>query len=209
MPEWGWIIIFAVGTPSFFLFLWLIYKRGGKVTTGYGRYSIVINGQSVDEKNPMVQVLKYVTRSIGELEEMLFGRFLTLIRDKGADADKLVEYEDSLYVKQLFHSIVTGGNGSNSWQQTIQEHIIENNWKGQNPHVYAEEEIWPQLLRSAKKYLNAEYYSSVLQPDGSRRDRFVSNTELVDELNSDAIRKRTINAVAAYISYAQETIKEK
>ena len=196
-----WIAIAMVSIPGLVFTLWRIYKTGGSI--GIAGHTFVVNGMKVSPDNPRSRAIQYVTRCIGELEEMLFGRFLTMIAERGADRNHLVEYDDSMYVKQLFHSIVTGGNGSHSWQQIVQGHVVNGDWMGVHPLEYAENEIWPQMLRSAKNYLNAEYYSSVLGRDGKRYDRWVTNADLVDEISGDDIRQRTCRAVASYIEYAQ------
>ena len=201
MPEWGWIIVFAVGAPAVLYLLWHMGRYGGRVS--HSGTTIIVNGKRVTDSSPTSQALKYVTANTGEMEELLFGRYLKMILDRGADRESLIEYDDSMFVKQLFHSIITGGNGSESWQQIIQTHIVDGQYMGHMPHDYAETEVWPQMLSSAKKYLNAEYYSTVLQRDGTRRERWVTNTDLVDEVSDGEVAKRAIRMVARYIEYAK------
>ena len=201
MPEWMWIAIAMVSIPGLVFTLWRIYKTGGSI--GIAGHTFVVNGMEVNEDNPSSKVIRYVIRRVGELEELIFGQFLRMIAERGADRNHLVEYDDSMYVKQLFHSIVTGGNGSDSWQQIIQTHMVAGDWNDAHPLEYAQKEIWPQMLRSAKNYLNAEYYSSVLGRDGQRYDRWVTNADLVDEISGDDIRDRACRIVASYVEYAQ------
>ena len=201
MPEWGWIIVFALGSPAAIALAWRIIRHGGKI--GIAGHTMVINGHEVDEDQPQGRAIKYVIRSIGELEELLYGRFLAMIADRGADRAHLTEYEDSMYIEGLIHSIVTGGNGTNSWLQIIQGYIVDGEWVSIGPLEYVEREIWPHMLRSAKSYLNDKYKSKALGCDGVWRDRWVTNADLVDEISSDDIRSRACRAVAAYIEYAQ------
>lgn len=201
MPEWGWIIIFSIGVPSLIVLVWRIIRHGGKI--GIAGHTMVINGQQIDEDQPQGRALKYVVRSIAELEELLYGRFLAMIAERGADRANLTEYEDSMYVDGLIHSIVTGGNGTDSWLQIIQGHIVDGDWKATGPLEYVEREVWPQMLRSAKAYLNAKYKSKALGRDGIWRDRWVTNADLVDEIAGEDIRSRACRSVAAYIEYAQ------
>ena len=201
MPDWMWIVIAAVVVVLGAAMTYRIVQSGGTVKTAAG--TLIVNGAKVSKNTPLGEALKYVTRSIGELEDVFYGRFCRLLEDAGADKHYLSEYEDALYMRELIHAIVTSGNGSDSWQQTIQTYIVDAGWRRQDLQDYTEREIWPAMLRSAKRYLDEKYKSSVLQADGTRRQRIVTHHDVITELETGAIKERAVRAVTAYLEYAR------
>lgn len=208
MPEWMWIVIATGGAAALAVVLWVISKRGVKAK--YGRNSIVIEGQYHHPEDPLSKALTYVSDRTPQLQDIIFGVYLRLMKDAGAEVHYLAEYEDAKFVRMLLQYLVNGGNGSNSIQKIIEGEIIHGEWHRDEDDVtrYVMWEVWPQISRRIKDFLNQEYDTSVLQMDGSRRQRWVSNTTFIDAVMADETRDKIIDRVAPLFMYSRRCIND-
>jgi len=206
MPEWMWIIIAIGGAVTLAVILWVAVTRGIKAT--HGKTSIVISGQYQDPANPLNRALQYVARSTPEIQHTLFLVYLRLLKDSGADPDYLADYDDARFVRVLLRYLVNGGNGSRSLQKIVEEELIHGEWKrgSDDIRVYVETEVWPPILRAARDLINQEYDTDVLEPDGSRRKRMVSNTDFVDTLSSAEVKNAVVDEIVPLFGYARRCI---
>lgn len=180
MPEWIWIVIAFWGSAAAVLLLMLIVKRGGKI--GFGGNVVTVNGSLVDPQGPYSALLTYTENQVGEVQHILFSRYLRLIKGKGADPSHLTEYEDSRYVKMLLKYLVNGGNGSRSVQKIMETAVVTGAWREHKHDLkgYCLREIWPQVRRVTRDRFNSEYDSTVLMNDGNYRDRWAATAEVID-----------------------------
>lgn len=206
MPEWMWIIIAIGGSITLGVILVTIAKRGVKAS--HGKTSIVIAGQYQSPDDPLNAALLYVQRSTPEIQHVIFQRYLKLLKDAGANVDFLADYDDARFVRVLLRYLVNGGNGSRSIQKIIEEEMIHGEWKRQNDNLreFVEAEVWPPILRAAKDLLNQEYDSDVLEPDGTRRLRMVSNTDFVDAMGSETMKIAVVDKIVPLFSYSRACI---
>lgn len=206
MPDWMWIIIAVAGLVVVGVVLWAVITRG--VTAKHGRTSIVISGKTTDPYNPLNKALEYVQRSTPEIQHILFRQYLKLLKDAGADPDYLADYDDARFVRVLLRYLVNGGNGSRSIQKIIEEEMINGEWRRQsdNLHAYVLEEVWPPMVRATKDLINQEYDTEVLEFDGTRRRRMVSNTDFIDGLLSEQVRDKVINETVSMFSFSRHCL---
>lgn len=201
-----WIIIAIGGAVTLGIILWAIIARG--VTAKHGRTSIVINGRTQDPENPLNRALQNVQRSTPEVQHILFRVYLRLMKDAGADPDYLTDYDDARFVRMLLRFIVNGGNGTRSVQKIIEEEIVYGEWKRRTDDIrsYVLEEVWPAILRTTKDVINQEYDTEVLENEGRRRQRIVSNTDFADALDTEKVRNAVIDAIAPLFSFAKRCV---
>lgn len=208
MPEWMWIIIAAGGIATLAVILKVISKRG--LNASYGRSSIVIEGQYHQPDNALSKALTQVSDRTPQLQDVLLGVYLKLLKRAGADPDYLAEYEDARFVRMLLQYLVNGGNGSYSVQKIIESEIIHGEWRreGDDIREYVTREVWPKIRRRMKDFLNQEYDTSVLRMDGTRRKRLVSNTDFVDAVSSEASRDELVERIVPLFSYARRCVSD-
>jgi hypothetical protein len=206
MPEWMWIIISIAGLLATVVVLWSIITRG--ITAKHGRTSIVIAGRPTDPNNPLNRALEYVQRSTPEIQHILFRQYLRLLKQAGADPDYLADYDDARFVRVLIRYLVNGGNGSRSIQKIVEEELINGEWRRQSDNLVEDvhDEVWPPIVRATKDLINQEYDTEVLEFDGTRRRRMVSNTDLVDGLFSDDVRDKVITEIVAMLAFSRRCI---
>jgi hypothetical protein len=153
--------------------------------------------------------IRYVERSVGELQDIFYTSFLRALRDKGYSERHLTEYEDSRFAKLLIWHIVAGGNGTDSAQKIIEREILNGDWYEGDLERYVEQEVWPPLKRFAKRIVNAEYDSDVLEEDGYRRQRMISNKEFVDVLTKREVKEQVVVAIIPFFEYARQHIPQR
>lgn len=206
MPEWMWIIIAIAGVAIIVVVLWLISKNG--VTAKHGRTSIVIEGRYEEPGNPLSRALHYVQRSTPEIQHILFRCYLKLMKEAGANPDYLADYDDARFVRMLLRYLVNGGNGSRSIQKIVEDEMIHGEWRreGDDLREYVKAEVWPPILRSARDLINQEYDTEVLEHDGTRRKRWVSNTGFVDAIASDETRDAVVEQIVPLFAYARRCL---
>lgn len=202
MPEWIWIVIAFWGSAAAALLLMMIFKRGGKI--GFGNNIVTVNGSVVDQQGPYSAMIAYTENQVGEIQHIMFGRYLRLIKDKGADPAHLTEYEDSRYVKMLLKYLVNGGNGSRSVQKIMETEVVTGTWRMHRKDLrgYCQREIWPQILRVTRDRFNSEYDSTVLTNDGTYRDRWASTAEVVDTYEDKSVADATCSVCENILLFA-------
>lgn len=206
MPEWMWIVISIGGFITLGVILWSVAARG--ITAKHGHTSIVINGRAQDPENPLNRALQHVQRSTPEVQHILFRVYLRLMKEGGADPDFLTDYDDSRFVRMLLRFLVNGGNGTRSVQKIIEEEIVYGEWKRRTDDIraYVSEEVWPSILRAAKDLINQEYDTEVLESEGRRRQRIVSNTDFADALDTEKVRNAVVDAIVPMFSFAKRCL---
>ena len=207
MPDFVWIVISALMVTVVVYLMVVASSRG--LRASHGRTSIVIAGNPGDTETPIGRALQYVQQWTPEIQHVLFGRYLRLMKDAGADPALLTDYDDARFAKALFRYLVSGGNGTQSIQKILEDLIVNGEWRRENDHIdeYVQTQVWPIIVRRIRDYLNAEYDTTVLQMDGSRRNRWVSNTDLVAELTSDEIRSKCVATITPIFRFAQDCVQ--
>ena len=208
MPEWMWIIVSIGGFIGLGVILRVVAVRG--VTAKHRHTSIVINGRAQDPKNPLNRALQHVQRSTPEVQHILFRVYLRLMKDAGADPDYLADYDDSRFVRMLLRFLVNGGNGTRSVQKIIEEEIVCREWErhADDIRAYISQEVWPPILRAAKDLLNQEYDTDVLESEGRRRQRIVSNTDFVGALDTERVRTAVVDAIVPIFAFAKRCLAQ-
>jgi hypothetical protein len=206
MPEWMWIIISVAGGAGVIVLLWAVVTRG--ITASHGRTSIVIAGKMQDPDDPINKALQYVQRSTPEIQHIMFRRYLRLLKEAGADPDYLSDYDDARFVRVLLRYLVNGGNGSRSIQKIVEEEMISGEWKRSSDDLreYVAVEVWPPIVRAIKDLVNQEYDTDVLEFDGTRRKRLVSNTDFIDGIIVPEVRDAVISEIVAMFAYGRKCL---
>lgn len=200
MPEWIWLVVAFWGSVATAVLLYLIAKRGGKI--GFGKNVMTVNGEVMDGKYK--HAIRYVESRVGEVHHILFGRYLRLIKDNGAEPNRLTEYEDARFMKMLLQYLVSGGNGSRSIQKILESEVVYGDWQRYKHDLkgYAKREIWPQVLRVARDRINSEYDSVVLVNDGTYRPRWAATADVVDAYSEDSIEDSVCTVFDSILLYA-------
>lgn len=208
MPEYVYIVGTILATVIVATVVILTIRRGVKAS--YRGGSIVIAGRGHDQSSPVGRALSYVQQWIPEVQQIMFARYLKLMKDAGADPDLLSDYDDARFAKALFRYLVSGGNGTQSVQKIVENQIVSGEWKRSTDHVqeYVKTEVWPLIARTTKDFLNAEYDTTVLQMDGTRRTRWVSNTDLIDTLCGEEVMGKVTEKIVPIFRFAQNCVKD-
>jgi len=185
----------------------LAIKRGLKAS--YRGGSIVIAGAGPGNDSPLGRALEYVQIWVPEIQHVLFARYLRMMKAAGANPDLLAEYDDARFTRALFRFLVSGGNGTRSIQKIVENQIVSGEWRRSTDEVdgFVLVQVWPLIARTIRDYLNAEYDTTVLQMDGTRRARWVSNTDLIDTLCGDEVRGQVVSKIVPIFRFAQECVK--
>lgn len=209
IPVFVWVFAVVLATVIVTVFSYLSIKRGVRASVGKG--SIVIAGTSHEADSPMGRALIYVQQWMPNVQQTLFSTYLRLMKDAGADVDLLADYDDARFAKSLFRYIVSGGNGTPSMQKIVENAIINGEWKRETDDVtaFVRSQVWPLIERAMRDFLNAEYDTTVLQMDGTRRTRWVSNTDFVDAVTSDDVRDRVVKKIVPIFEYAQKCVNDR
>lgn len=158
----------------------------------------------------MGRALSYAQQWIPEVQQVLWSKYLRLMKEAGADPDLLSDYDDARFAKALFRYLVSGGNGTQSVQKIVENQIVSGEWKRSTDHVEecVRTQVWPLIARTTKDFLNAEYDTTVLQMDGTRRTRLVSNTDLIDTLCGDEVMEKVVEKIVPIFRFAQECVRD-
>jgi len=185
----------------------LAVKRGIKAS--YHGGSIVIAGTGQEIETPLGRALTYVQQWTPEIQHVLFKQYLRMMKQAGADAALLADYDDARFAKALFRYLVSGGNGTQSIQKIIEHQVINGEWRRTTNHVaeFVTSQVWPLVVRVTRDFLNAEYDTTVLQKDGSRRTRWVSNTDLVDTLTGDEMKDKIVEKIVPIFRFAHDCVQ--
>lgn len=208
IPQYVYLMGTILTTVVVVTVVLLTVKRGVKAS--YRGGSIVIAGSSHAQDSPMGRALSYVQQWVPEIQQVLFSKYLRLMKEAGADPALLSDYDDARFAKALFRYLVSGGNGTQSVQKIVENQIVTGEWKRSTDHVeeYVKTQVWPLIVRTTKDFLNAEYDTTVLQMDGTRRTRWVSNTELIDTLCSDEVMEKVIDKIVPIFRFAQQCVRD-
>lgn len=204
MPQWIYIIIVSVAVPSAIVILIAFIRRGGQLR--FGRNTIVVEGKRHGAQSPIARAIAYVQRSTPELQHKLLRVYLRLLKDAGADPDRLGEYDDARFVRMLLAYMVNGGNGTRSVQKIVEGEIVGNDWRGRDLREYVRTELWPPILRTAKDLINREYDTEVLSGDGTMRRRWISSTAFIDELCTEHVREMVVDELVPLFEYAARCV---
>lgn len=205
MPEWVWVFIVAGAVAALVVVLMMLVKRGGKLTVG--GQAIVVNGEVERPDSPLTKPLRFSAEKVTAMHGYLFRRYLGLMKEAGANEDRLAEYGDAKFVRQLLYKVVAGGNGSRSVQKLIETHIVNGRWAGKDPFDYTKSDLWPQVIATLKDVLNSEYDSRVLLRNGEFQDRWVSLTKVCDAYEDDETKTVLTAIIGPIFAYAATCIK--
>ncbi|MFP4066210.1 MAG: hypothetical protein ACLFS5_01795 [Spirochaetaceae bacterium] len=201
MPDWMYVIIVSIAVPAAIVLVWALIRRGGQLK--FGQNAIIVEGKRHDANSPVARVVDYVQRSTPELQHKLLRVYLRLLKDAGADPDRLGEYDDARFVRMLLAYMVNGGNGTRSVQKIVESEVVGTDWHGRDLREYVRAEVWPPILRSVKDLVNREYDTEVLSVNGAMRRRWVSSTAFIDALSADAVRDMVVDEIVPLFEYAR------
>lgn len=212
MPQWGWIIIFATAVPLVVLITCVILKRGGSIGIGKNTLTIpsgealVVHGDNRESEGPMGKALHYVPDNIGQIHNLIYGRYLKLVKAKGVDAADITNIEDSRFARSLIKNATSLGNGSRSVQKILETHIARRDFLGKDVDLYVCQHVLPRVIDAVREVVNSEYDSVVHYAEGSTRDRIVSQVEFVDMLLSREFRDLLTTALVPFFEYASDCL---
>jgi hypothetical protein len=208
IPQYVYLMGTLLTTAVVVTVVILTVKRGVKAS--YRGGSIVIAGSGHSQDSPMGRALSYVQQWVPEIQQVLFSKYLRLMKEAGADQDLLSDYDDARFARALFRYLVSGGNGTQSVQKIVENQIVSGEWKRSTDHVdeYVGTQVWPLVVRTTKDFLNAEYDTTVLQMDGTRRTRWVSNTDLIDTLCGDEVMEKVVEKIVPIFRFAQQCVRD-
>jgi hypothetical protein len=183
-----------------------LWKRGGKI--GWKDLTFVVQGTGRKIDGPLAQALYRVETEISAVQTILFRRYLSLMEKSGADVNNLASYDDARFMKLLLRYAVSGGNGSNSTQKIMEEEVLKGYYRrhGDELDRYVHEHILPMVTRRIVDGINAEYDTTVLQRDGSYRDRWVPATEYIVDISSPAVQREIAAILVLILQYARGCI---
>jgi len=203
MPQWGWIIIFATAVPLVAIITWALLKRGGSV--GIGSHSIVIHGEG-RSPTPLGRALKYVPDHIGQIHSLIYGRYLKLVKTKGVAHGDMTNLEDSRFARAVIRNATSLGNGSNSVQKIIEDHITSLEFIGKSLDSYVRSMVVPRVIDSVRNVINSEYDSVAHDTIVTIRKRIVSQAEFVDVLLQPEFHRDLVDALVPFFCYASECL---
>jgi len=207
MPQWGWIIIFATAVPLVAIITWAILKRGGSIGIGKNTLTIpgealVVHGDNREHESQLGRALHYVPDNIGQIYNLIYCRYLKLVKAKGVDQVDMTNIEDSRFARSMIKNATSLGNGSRSVQKIIETHIARRDFIGHDIDTYVIQHVLPRVIDALREVVNSEYDSVVHYAEGSTRDRIVSQVEFVDELMSREFRDVLVPALVPFFEQA-------
>lgn len=155
--------------------------------------------------NPVIKRIgDYMIDKLEQIRQKLFAGYLRLLKEQGCPEDLLNENVDAEYVQQMLGNIVWSGNGIKSIKSILEKSILEETF-----HTMELAEcvdfLMDSIEQNARNYINRNYRTRVFHPDGSERERIVSNTEWVDALPRCMENVKPI--IEEVIEYARDQYK--
>jgi len=212
VPQWGWIIIFAIGGPSIIAVIWTVLKRGGSIGIGKNTLTIpgeamVVHGEDLEDDGPMGRALNYVPENIGQIHHMIYGHFLKLVKAApGVVPNEITTLEESVFARALIKIASSLGNGSHSIQMIIQTHITRKDFVGKDLESYVIRIVVPRVIDRLRETINSEYDSVTHYKDGSTKTRSVTQVQFVDMLLSQGFRESLVRAILPFFRWAQSCL---
>jgi len=204
MPEWGWIIIFAVGTPALLAIIWRLLATGGRLA--FGKSSIVIHGEERRNTDPLGDALKFVPSNIGIVHNYLYGLYLKAVKAKGIDPGVMTEIEDSRFARAVLRNAVCLGNGSRSVQKIIESAIASADFRDRDIGHYVRGTIVPRAIDAVQTIINSEYDSIASYAEYSTRARIISQAEFVDIVRSEAAKDGLATVIMPFFVHANDCV---
>ena len=204
VPVFVWYVACSVVLALTAVLIWLIHEYGiSLVLKGSNR--IVVAGKTRRSNTPLGRTLDRVQQWVPEIEHVFYEIYKDLMIAAGANPDLLNDYDDAQFAKMLFRYLVSGGNGSQSVQKLVENHVVAGEWKTWDgtTESFVASEIWPLIVRAVKNYLNAEYSTTALQKDGTTNERWVSATDLVEALTDEDTKRKTVEKIIPIFNYAR------
>lgn len=179
MPNYVWIVITALIPVVVTVMLVMMWKRGFK-GTGKG-VTFVVQGSGKEVDSDVAMALTYTEKTVPGILDILYRQYLSLMEEAGADRDRLGSYEDSVFMKMLLRYAVCGGNGSNSTQKILESEVLDQRNRRESDDIaqYTRLVVFPRVMRSLKDYIDRDYQTDVMDPDGNTRSRRVSSTDYI------------------------------
>lgn len=215
MPEFVWIGIMGAGTLV--LLCLLIMLALGKVKIRSRWVSLMPHSSptaaqivdvrqvvSVADMNAMVQ---YTDKMVGAFHAILYGTYLRLLSDRGANRDYLIEYESSQLVSEIAQTLTRSGNGVLSVQQILEKHLLSLEWLGNSIDTYVRERITPAITETCRRRLNERYKSEYRTEQDELVKRLVSNTDFVDAIMLPAFSEQVTTFVLPFFRFASDCAK--
>lgn len=213
MPEWGWIILFVTGVPIVAVMTWVVLKRGGSIGIGKNTLTIpsgealIIHGERSEIHSPLGRALHYVPDNIGLIYNMIYGRYLRIVKSKGVKEAMITDLEDSHFARSLIKNATMLGNGSRSVQKIIESHIARRDFLGKDIDAYLLTHVVPQVVNALQEEVNSEYDTVIHVDENTTRTRIVTQVEFVDALMSREMRDDLIRAISPFLEYAKECME--
>ena len=210
MPDWGWIVVLAVGSLLSIAITWVILRRGGSIGIGKNTLTIpaaetlVVHGEPDETTSPLGKALHYVPDNIGQIHHVVYHGFLRLVKRKGVAEQDITEIEESQFARVLLRDAVMRGNGSRSVQKIIEAHVARRDFMGKDARAYVITHVLPQVEDTLREEINSEYSTTVRTVDGSTKTRVVSQVEFVDMLMNKETRDLLVEKITPFFEYAAD-----
>ena len=168
------ILILVFGIP---LIIALIKNKG---SISYKNLSLSL-GHKAKSDPAMKRISDYMTDKLEQIRQKLFAGYLRLQKQQGCPEEILNENEDSEFVQQMLGNIVWSGNGIKSIKSILEKSLLDKSFLDMN-YPYLINYLMESIEQNTRSYINRNYRARVNYPDGTTRERMVTNTEWVDSL---------------------------
>jgi hypothetical protein len=168
------VLVFVFGLP---LVIALIKNKG---TLKYKNVSLSLAGRASD--NPQLKKASdYLIDNLNQIRTVFFSYYLKLLKTNGCPEEILSENEDAEYFGQMLGNMVWSGNGIRSTKSIIEKELLGMRYLSEEASEMTAY-VCVLIRENWLKYINDNYRTNVNYPDGTSRQRIVTNKDLYDAL---------------------------
>lgn len=205
MPEWGWIVVIPAGCVTVAILLVSVLSGRLKLRASAGGKEIEI---SVADRTHLIApeaVVKHDPAArerfsiLGEelplIRQVKWSAWLSAVKRAGIAAADIVALDDTQFYGQALGNVIWSGNGIRSYKTILESAIMSREWEACDSDVEFDsfvDGLMRRMSENENRYLDQNYQSRVLEPDGGMRKRVLDRLQVYDLTQSTAPAVRAI-----------------